>query len=355
MDYALVMAGGIGARFWPESRQARPKQFLPLFGSETLLQATVGRLMGLLPPERVLVIGSSAHEALLRDQLPQLPPENVLLEPQSRNTAPCIAYAALHLARRDPEARMLVLPADHLIGDVAALQRVLRVALEVTAEPEALVTIGVRPTRPETGYGYIQFQEPPLRWVGEQPVYRVRSFAEKPNLPTAERFLASGDFLWNSGLFAWRVDSILGALRRWAPDVLAPLEALGEDLAAPEALRRAYGLVPKISIDYAVMEKAETVYVLPAEFGWSDVGSWMAVYELSEKDAHGNALRGPVVALETSHCLVRAQGRLVVLIGLHEVAVIDTPDALLICRLSKSQQVKEAVDHLQLRNMREYL
>lgn len=356
MDYAVIMAGGIGARFWPESRQARPKQFLSLFGSETLLQATLSRLNGLVPPERMLIVGSAAHEKLLREQVPYLPPENVLLEPQGRNTAPCIAYAALWIRKLGfPEARMLVLPADHFVGDVGAFQRTLRAARELASEPGVMVTIGIRPTRPETGYGYIQFEDPPLRWIEGQPVHRVRSFAEKPNLATAERFLKSGDFLWNSGMFVWRVDTILEALRRWAPEVLEPLEALGEDLTDAQALGRAYGLLPKISIDYAVMEKADSVYVLPGDFGWSDVGSWLAVYELAPKDAQGNAFEGSVVALESSHCLVRARNRLVVLIGMHEVAVVDTSDALLICRLARAQQVKEAVDRLQLWNMREYL
>ena len=374
MLHAVIMAGGVGSRFWPESRSARPKQFLSVFGGATLIQNTVGRLQGLVPPEQCLVVTHERYFESTRQQLPAVPPENVLLEPQSRNTAPCIAYAAVHLLEQDPDAIMLVLPADHVIDDVETFQQVLRAAVEKAQEPGALVTIGIKPTHPETGYGYIQFEAPadaPLDELTAYPVqrfeaFRVRTFAEKPDVATAERFLDSGDFLWNSGMFIWRADSILEAFRKYLPDAFAAFESIpdssrnnGTDAAAgsdliPPGVREAYQRSPRISVDYGVLEHADHIYVIPASFGWSDVGDWRAVYDLSTKDQVGNVLEGNVIVHNASRCLVRAQRRLVVLVGIHDVVVVDTDDAILVCHRESAQQVKNVVDYLQVHQLQDY-
>ncbi len=358
MIYSVIMAGGIGSRFWPRSRKARPKQFLNVFGETTLLQNTLARMQGLVPPENCFVVTHERYAEQTRAQLPALPAGNVLGEPISRNTAPCIAYAAVKLLAQDPDATMIVLPADHLIRDVAQFHDVLRVAIERAQEPGALVTIGIKPTHPETGYGYIQFdpadEDPDL----DIQAYWVRTFAEKPNTATARRFLNSGDFLWNSGMFIWRADTILDQMHKHLPDAyeaFAPLEpAIGTDAEAA-ALRKAYHDSPRISIDYGVMERADKVYVVPASFGWSDVGDWRAVYDLSDKDDHGNALKNHAIVHDSSQCLVHGNGRLVVLVGMQDTVVVDTDDALLVCHRDNTQQVKNVVEYLHAHQLDEYV
>ena len=368
MLYTVIMAGGIGSRFWPASRQARPKQFLNVFGQATLIQNTVARMQGLVPPERTYVVTHARYTEQTQAQLPALPPENILAEPISRNTAPCIAYAAVTLLARDPDATMIVLPADHVVQNVARFHEVLRVAVEKAQTPGALVTIGITPTHPETGYGYIQY-EPPGTDDGEHEApraYSVRTFAEKPDVATAERFLDSGDFLWNSGMFIWRADTILEKLRHHLPrayEAFAPLQALprrngtAEERAAEDAaVRAAYERSPRISIDYGVMERADAVYVVPGTFGWSDVGDWRAVYDLSEKDEHGNVLHERALVHDASRCYVEAEdGRLVVLIGVHDLVVVETEDALLVCHRESTQRVKNVVEYLHAHQLEDYV
>ncbi len=355
MLYAIIMAGGIGSRFWPQSRQARPKQFLNVLGEATLIQNTVARLHGLVPIERCLVVTHERYVEQTLEQLPTLPPENVLAEPAGRNTAPCIAYAAAVLLRRDPEATMIALPADHVIRNVRRFHEVLRVAVEKAQEPGALVTLGVTPTHPETGYGYIQFDHAAEFDPEALRAYPVRTFAEKPDLATAERFLDSGDFLWNSGMFIWRAATIFDQMQRHLPQVCEAFEPLRHAEAAPEAVRRAYRQTPRISIDYGVMERADNVFVVPGDFGWSDVGDWRAVYDFSDKDEHGNALHNHVIVHDSSRCLVQADDRLVVLVGIHDTIVVETEDALLICHRDSTQQVKNVVDYLHAHQLKEYV
>jgi mannose-1-phosphate guanylyltransferase len=352
MLYAVIMAGGIGSRFWPKSRRARPKQFLDVFGETTLIQDTVARLGDLVPPERCLVVTHERYVAQTQEQLPDVPARNILAEPQSRNTAPCIAFAAATLLKRDPEATMMVLPADHDIRNTSRFLEVLRVA--------ALVTIGLHPTYPATGYGYIQFDGPTEHLYDAPTAYPVRTFAEKPDQATAERFIDSGDFLWNSGIFIWRADTIWHNLEQFLPEAWQAFQPLlhAEAAAEPQAIEKAYELSPKISIDYGVMERARSVFVVPGSFGWSDVGDWMAVYDLSEKDAHGNALQGHAIAHDASRCLVQTRKgdkRLVVLVGVHDLLVVDTGDALLVCHRESAQQVKNVVDYLYAHQLEEFV
>lgn len=361
MLYTVIMAGGIGSRFWPESRKAHPKQFINVFGEATLIQNTMARMQGLVPPDRCYVVTHDRYVEQTREQLPAMPPENVLAEPISRNTAPCIAYAAIKLLARDPDATMIVLPADHVIKNVKQFHNVLKVAVDKAQEPGALVTIGINPTHPETGYGYIQFDRPTERNGEALQAYSVRTFAEKPDVRTAERFLDSGDFLWNSGMFIWRADSILNQMKEHLPktyDAFQPVVPVCGTDQERAAVKDAFQTSPRISIDYGVMERAakvSKVYVVPGSFGWSDVGDWRAVYDLSSKDDHGNALHNHVIMHNSSRCFVQASDRLVVLVGIHDTVVVDTKDALLVCHRDSTQQVKHIVDYLHAHQLEEYI
>lgn len=358
MNYAVIMAGGIGSRFWPRSRKAHPKQFINVFGDATLIQNTVARIRDLIPPERILVVTNSDYVDLVRDQLPGVPSENILAEPIGRNTAPCIQYAALKVHARDPDATMVVLPADHVIRNVAKFHDVLRTALDKAQDAGTLVTIGIRPTHPETGYGYIQF-EGSIDVDDDAPqAHRVKTFAEKPDLATAERFVDSGDFLWNSGMFIWRTDSILNEIERHLPEVHDAFEPLGDAIGTDDeqaAVERSYKKTPSISIDYGVMERSAHVFVVPSSFGWSDVGDWRAVYENATKDNHGNAVQGNVILHDASRSLVHADERLVVLVGIHDAVVVDTPDALLVGHRESMQHVKNVVEYLHAHQLEEFV
>ena len=356
MKYAVIMAGGIGTRFWPASRKEHPKQFLDVFGDGTLIQNTVARLQGLVPPERCLIVTHERYVDKTKKQLPAVPEENILAEPISRNTAPCIAYAATTLAKRDPEATMAVLPADHVIGNVEQYHKTLDVAFETARERNALVTIGIEPTHPSTGYGYIQYDEPEEE-DEELRAHPVRTFAEKPDQSTAERFIDAGDFLWNSGMFIWRADTILDQIETHLPDAheaFAPVRE-ADDEVGTETLTKAFQNSPRISIDYGVMEQADTVYVVPGAFDWNDVGDWRAVYDLSEKGEHGNVIEGDVIMQDSSRCLVQTEERLVVLVGINDQVVVDTGDAVLVCDRESAQKVKQVVEYLHAHQFEEYV
>jgi mannose-1-phosphate guanylyltransferase len=357
---AVIMAGGVGTRFWPRSRERSPKQLLEILGKGTMIQNTVKRIAPLVPPRNVFVVTNRVQRAAVIKQLPQVPEENILEEPVGRNTAPCIALAAMHVRRTSPDAVMLVLPADHIIAREDDFLRVLSVAIDVASESKSLLTLGIHPTRPETGYGYIQFdseagsQNPFL----DRGVMRVRTFAEKPNAQTAERFLASGDFLWNSGMFVWRADVILDQIRACLPDLHEELRKVDQAIGTGQyqnVLEKAYGVIRGISVDYGVMEKSEQVFVIRGDFGWTDVGSWDEVWYQSGKDAHGNSITGRVIQRDLNNSLVFAPDRIVAVIGADDLIVVDTPDALLICRRGRSQDVKEIADYLRRKQMDQYL
>ncbi|HUI65999.1 MAG TPA: mannose-1-phosphate guanylyltransferase [Bacteroidota bacterium] len=357
---AVIMAGGVGTRFWPRSREKFPKHLLQLFGKGTMIQNTVKRLEPLVPPQDVLVVTNRLQKSQVVKQLPQLPEENIIVEPVGRNTAPCIGLAALHVHRMDPEAIMIVLPADHLIGDEKEFQRVLTLASETARESASLITIGITPSFPETGYGYIQFvgEEGPQNPYHERGVLRVKTFAEKPNQQTAERFLASGDFLWNSGMFVWRVDTILKQIEKCLPDTYGQLQKIDAAIGTShyqQTLETAYGMIRGISIDYGVMEKAEAAYVIPGSFGWNDIGSWDEVYRVSGKDDSGNSVTGKVIQKDTKNTYIYSPDKVVATVGVEDLIIVNTEDALLICRRGRSQDVKEVSDYLKRKQMNEYL
>ncbi|OPY18144.1 MAG: Mannose-1-phosphate guanylyltransferase RfbM [Syntrophus sp. PtaB.Bin075] len=355
--YAVIMAGGKGARFWPRSREHKPKHLLDITGNRTIIQETVSRISSLIPPDRTLIITGAAHADELRQQLPEIPAENILVEPVGRNTAPCIGLAAIHIRRRAGDAVMAVLPSDHVIADDRVFLDTLAAAAEAAEREDALVTIGIKPTGPETGYGYIE-RGNPVGQIGGKLIYGVWSIREKPPLEQAMSFVEAGTFYWNSGMFIWKTSTILQAIETHLPDLHAGLLRLEAALGTEQyevVLRDTYEETRSISIDYGVMEKADKVLVIPGNFAWSDVGSWDALWEFLEKDFAGNACRGEVIAVESADSLVYSPKKLVALVGVRDLIVVETDDALLICRRGDSQKVKSIVDILEEKNLKNYL
>ncbi len=346
--FSVVMAGGSGTRFWPASREKRPKQLLTLFGSGSLLQQTIERLAPLTGPERVLVVTGQSHAQAVSEQLPQVPARQILAEPAARNTAAAAGLAAAWAARHDPEAVCLVLPADHLITQEALFIETLQRAARLAAGQDVLVTLGLTPRSAATGFGYIEAGQV----LDDAPpqICQVKAFHEKPDLATAEKYLASGKHWWNSGMFAWRAEVLLKEIAEHLPGLAAGLEeltpALGTDQQA-EALARVYPRLPAISVDHGILEKSDNLCVVRADFGWSDVGSWEAMAELWDADAEGNASQsGNLLAIEASGNLVSAQGRLAALLGVKDLVAVVTDDVLLILPKSRSQEVKRFVELL---------
>jgi len=357
--YAVIMAGGKGTRFWPKSRERMPKHLLDITCERTIIQETVSRIEPLVPPEKILIVTGQSHSDELMRQLPLIPGENILIEPVGRNTAPCIGLAALHVERRSPDDVMIVLPADHLILDAPRFRRILSVAVEVARQGEDLLTIGIRPTAPETGYGYLE-QGALRAAVDNEDIYEVRSVREKPDLKQAQAFVETGGFYWNSGIFIWKADAILKAIKQWLPDLYEGLlqikGALGTD-REKDVVHRVYHGIKSISIDYGVMEKADNVLLVAGNFGWSDVGSWDALWEVADKDEHGNSanVKGTLLSLDTKNSLVHSHRKLVALVGVEDLIVVETEDALLVCRRGCSQDVKKVVEMLEAKDMKEFL
>ena len=350
--YPVVMAGGSGTRFWPLSRRARPKQFLALATDRPLIVETVDRLRGLATPARTYVVCGPVHARAVRRLLPRLPARNVVVEPIARNTAPAIGLATLHVQARDPEGVLAVLPSDHHIADVRGFQEVLRRATHL-AQTGALVTIGIRPSRPETGYGYVQVGEP-IDGVAA----RVRAFVEKPDAPTAARYVASGEYLWNGGIFVFTARAMREAIDRHLPELGAILDRLAPTLGTSRyaaALRRHFPAAPSISIDYGVMEKARDIAVVPGDFGWSDVGSFAALPEVRAADPEGNVVLGKgALLVDSAGCVVVGSGRPLGLVGLRDLVVVDAGDALLVVPRDRSQDVRSVVQLLQKEGLKKF-
>ena len=335
------MAGGSGTRFWPKSRRARPKQFLAIGQERSLLRQTAERVLAVVEPERLWVVTAAVHAEHAMADLPELAQSQILVEPEGRNTAPCIVWATKTIVRRDPEARIAVLPADHFIGRAEVFRGYLRAAFEAAAD--RIVLFGIVPSRPETGYGYIEQAHLRAR-VQERPVYDVARFVEKPDRETAERYLAAGTYLWNSGMFVFDGRVMEEEARVHLPELERALERIME---APDRLATGYASLPSISIDYGVMEKSDRTVVMPAEFAWSDVGSWASAREVHDLDENGNVVLGDVFCVDVNRSFVDAGGRrFVAVVGLDDVVVVDTPDALLVMRTDRAQGVKKVVEAL---------
>jgi mannose-1-phosphate guanylyltransferase len=350
--YVAIMAGGIGSRFWPMSRSRYPKQFLDILGlGRTLIQQSYDRYSKVVPAENVYVVTSAEYVSIVKEQLPDLPAENILAEPSRKNTAACIAYIAFKLQTINPNAVMIAAPADHLVTETTQFVTTAQTALQFVEQNNALVTIGIKPSHPNTGYGYIQHE---MTAVAPE-VFAVKTFTEKPSEEIARAFIASGDFLWNAGIFTWKVSAILKALEEHLAEVFEVFAAershfntVGEQ----KAIEKIYPLCTNISIDVGVMEKANNVFVIPADFGWSDLGTWNSAWDNMEKDYFGNAVVGKqVMVVDANNCVVHVpDNKLVLLQGLRDYIIVDTPDALLICKKEKEQQIKEYVAEVK-RNM----
>ncbi|MFC1591672.1 mannose-1-phosphate guanylyltransferase [Thermodesulfobacteriota bacterium] len=355
--YCVIMAGGKGTRFWPRSRSSRPKQLLDIVGEHTMIQETVARVLPLAPAEKILIVTGREHAGDLQAQVPQIPERNIIVEPFGRNTAPCICLAALRIAQEAPDETMVVLPADHHIGDPEAFRRYVVAACEAARTTQCLITMGIAPARPETGYGYIQFAEAAGSYGAEQ-FYKVKAFHEKPTLENAELFLSKGSFLWNSGMFIWSIAAILAAAEKHLPEMYTELKKIALRLTAPDASRaigEAYERIESISIDYGIIEHAQNVLTVKGDFGWNDIGSWTAIYDVAAKDASGNALKGPALSIDARNNLVHAPHKLVALVGVEDLVVVDTPDALLVCARDKAQDVKKIVEALEQQGRKELL
>lgn len=342
-NHIVIMAGGIGSRFWPMSTSEYPKQFIDVMGvGKSLIQLTVERFKGICPKENFWVVTSERYVDIVKEQLPQVPEQHILAEPEARNTAPCIAYACWKIRKEFPQANIVVTPSDALVIDTAEFARCIAVALEKTADSQAIVTLGMKPTRPETGYGYIAA----LGEADAKGICKVEAFKEKPDVETAKGYLAAGNYFWNAGIFVWNADTITNAIRRYAPQIAGVMDELEPALFTDkeaEELKRLFPTCEKISIDYAVMEKAEDIFVLPAEFGWSDLGSWGSLRTLLPQNEAGNAkVGGRVDMYNCRNCVVHAaEEKRVVLEGLDGYIVAEKNGQLLVCRLSEEQRIKE--------------
>lgn len=355
--YVAIMAGGIGSRFWPMSRTNYPKQFLDILNTgKTLIQWTYERFAEFIPKENIFVVTSAEYADIVATQLPELPVGNILGEPSRKNTAPCIAYISFKLQQMDPQASLIVAPSDHLILDTIAFRKVCLEALSFVNKHNAFITLGIKPTHPNTGYGYIQFEQHAIT----DNVYKVKTFTEKPNLELAKTFMASGEFLWNAGIFIWQVKNILPAFEKYLPEMYEVFAAEKDRFNTPEeadALEAIYPQCTNISIDFGIMEKADNVYVIPSSFGWSDLGTWNSAYDNFEKDYLENAVAGNnVVVIDATKCMVHVpDDKLVLLQGLDDHIIVDTKDVLLICRKDKEQEIKEYVNEVKRKKGEKFL
>jgi len=355
--YAAIIAGGSGTRLWPSSRQEKPKQFQVLYGESTLLQETTRRLEPLIRQEDIYVIANASHEAVVREQLPWLPAGNYVGEPVGKDTAPAVGVIAALIAHRDPEAVILVSPADHVILREKMFRRLLEVAGQVASEGPNVVTIGIKPTHAATGYGYIQMAET-KRDFEDIEVFDALSFKEKPDEKTAEEYVASWHYVWNSGMFIWRAKTILDLFRTHSPEIHKHLVRYSAAIGTPDEAKvfeQIYDAFPRISVDYAILEQAENVFVIPASIGWNDLGSWTSLHEIMDSDEQGNVIVGDHVGLDTHNCLIHSRDRLIATIGLDNMIVVDAGDAVLVLPQGRSQDIKALLEELKKEGKGKYL
>lgn len=352
--YVIIMAGGVGSRFWPYSRKSRPKQFLDVLGvGKSLLQLTYHRFLNLCPKENIFIVSNDAYLEQIKDQLPDMTNDQILLEPNRRNTAPCIAYASYKIASKNPDAVTVVTPADHAVFMEDEFVRTCQTAVEFAENDGQLVTIGIKPSRPETGYGYIQFRE------AESDVKKVKTFTEKPQLELAQTFFESGDFVWNAGIFIWNVKTIINQFEKFLPEIAETFRSIQETYYSDkekEKIAWAYARTKAISIDYGVMEKAENVHVVLGDFGWSDLGSWSSLHEQHEKDKNNNVVDGNAMLYESHDCIVQAsKDKLIVVQGLKNYLVADCNDVLMICDKDDEKKIRSIVNDVKSEKGEQYI
>ena len=352
---ALIMAGGRGERFWPKSRKNMPKQFLSLTDDgKTMIQLTVERILPLVEMEDIYIATNKDYKPLVREQLPGIPEENILCEPVGRNTAPCIGLGAVHISRKYEDAMMVVLPSDHLIKFNNMFLTTLKDACEVAEKDDNLVTMGITPDYPQTGYGYIKFNPHAM----EGRAFQVERFVEKPNLEVAKEYLATEEYLWNSGMFIWKVSSIMKNIQKFMPETYEHLLKIKESVGTPEeetVLETEFHAMPSQSIDYGIMEKAEHIFTIPGTFGWDDVGSWLAVERIRKSNELGNVVSGNVITVNTRDCIIQGAKKLIATVGLEDIIVVDTEDATLICAKDSTADIKKVIENLKICNRDEYI
>lgn len=353
--YCIIMSGGVGSRFWPASRSNKPKQFLDFFGTgRTLIQMTYDRFAQIVPRQNILIVSNASYADLILEQLPEISPEQILLEPIRRNTAPCIAWASYHIRALHPDADIIVAPSDHLVANEAAFIACINKGLAFVAENDDLLTIGITPDRPETGYGYVQVEQ-----AEANGIRKVKAFTEKPDIERARHFVASGDYFWNAGIFMWNVNTIIRALECYLPEVATCFESGNQVYNTPlehDFIDRHFPLCQNISIDFGIMEKAENVSAICADFGWSDLGTWGSLYELSEKDEQQNAaLKCQLNSYKASGNFVSVPGKLVVLQGINDTILVESGNVLLVCKKDDEQQIRQFVADAQQRQGENYI
>ncbi len=352
---ALIMAGGRGERFWPRSRKERPKQFLSLTNDgKTMIQLTVERILPLVDMEDIYIATNKAYMPLVMEQLPGIPKENILCEPVGRNTAPCIGLGAMHISHKTEDAVMFVLPSDHLIKDGEGFRNVLREACSVAEQGDNLVTIGITPNYPETGYGYIKF----IKDEKTGDSCKVDRFVEKPSLEVAKEYLSTGEYLWNSGMFIWKVSTVLDKFKDYLPDTYKGLLKIRDFIGSADqdaVLNEVFPGLESISVDYGIMEKAESIYTIPGDFGWDDVGSWLAVERIGEQDENGNIIAGNAVNIGSKDCIIQAEDKLIAAVGLKDIVIVDTKDATLVCDKGSTADIKKVLEELRRAGKEKYL
>ncbi len=355
--YCVIMAGGSGTRFWPRSREGKSKQFLPILSKKSLIQSTLERFRSIVPWDNIYVVAKKSQQDEIETHASKVPSENIIYEPVGKNTAPCIGLAAIFIQKKDPDGIMVVSPADHLIKQKSCFNKTILSAVQLAKQKNGLVTIGIPPDRPATGYGYVQI-DGKVGSIDDLTAFKVKTFAEKPNLATAERFLDSGDFLWNSGLFIFKVSVFLKALKGCLPDLYHGLMKIKRVIGKPQYENRLieiYQQFENISIDYGVMEKIKNVYLIEGEFFWNDLGNWEQVYRLSMKDKNGNIVSGDVILLDTKNSYISAAKGVVAVIGCEDVVVVQEKGATLVCKRDHVEQVKRVVHSLKRKKLHKYI
>ena len=358
MISVVIMAGGKGERFWPKSRMNMPKQFLSLSeDGKSMIQHTVERLKGLVDIQNMYIVTNEIYKDLVLEHIPDIPKENIIIEPVAKNTAPCIGLAAIHIAKKNPDSKMIILPSDHLIKFNEIFIDTLKIALDVVEKGDNLATIGITPNYPETGYGYINFTKGES-FKDSANIYEVLRFVEKPNLEKAKEYLTSGEYLWNSGIFVWKASTILKNFKEYLPEIYEGLQKIGESINTgkyEEVLKKEFPNLPSESIDYGIMEKAKNIYVIPGNFGWDDVGSWLSLERINKTNQDGNVITGNVISIKTKNTIIQGSDKLIATIGLEDIVIVDTDDVTLICHKDNTQEVKEIINNLKICNRNEYL
>jgi mannose-1-phosphate guanylyltransferase len=356
-DFAVIMAGGVGTRFWPLSRKSKPKQFLPIISEKTMIEETIERILPLIPYERIYTVANAEFSNEIYKLIPNLPERNLIIEPCAKNTAPSLILATAVIHLDSPDATIIALPADHFIQDKKRLIEVLSLCLKIAKSGEYLITIGIPPSHPATGYGYIHYSTKEHIQVDGEKFYRVREFKEKPTLIKAKEYLSIGEYLWNSGVFIWQAKTFFKKLKEYAPDLYKSYLKLAESLKShkKEEIEKVFNQLPSTSIDYALMEKADGILVVKGDFGWSDIGSWSSLSEIWPKNKEGNITKGKVISIDSSGCIVYNPKTLTTLIGVNDLIIIQSNNALLICDKKLDQKIKDLVNKLKEENLKEYL